>query len=109
MTVQTTELLQLLTTATKLGMDYNVCEDDDGDYVICFSEVYSTNYNTQELELIITQSGESTGNKGYYNFEVMMNIFNERLEEQERERIKKEKRKELIATFTQEQRDLLGI
>jgi hypothetical protein len=109
MTVQTTELLQLLTTATKLRMSYKVCEDEDGDYVICFSEVYSTNYNTQELELIITQSGESTRYKGGYNYESMMCVFNMRLEEQEQERIKKEKRKELIATFTQEQRDLLGL
>jgi hypothetical protein len=31
------------------------------------------------------------------------------LEEQEQERIKKEKRNELIDTFTQEQRDLLGL
>jgi len=107
MTIQATELLQLLTTATKLDMSYKVCEDEDGDYVISFSEVYTGNYNTEKV--IITQSGESTWNKGDYNFESMMSVFNKKLEEQEQERIKKEKRKELIATFTKEQRDLLGL
>jgi hypothetical protein len=107
MTVQTTELLQLLTTATKLRMSYKVCEDEDGDYVISFNEVFTGNYDTEDV--IITQSGESTRYKGGYNYESMMCVFNRRLEEQEQERIKKEKRKELIATFTQEQRDLLGL
>ena len=103
MTIQSTELLQLLTAATKLRMSYKVCEDADGDYVISFNEGYDTE------KVIITQSGASTWGKGDYNCESMICIFNERLKEQEQERIKKEKRKELIATFTQEQRDLLGL
>jgi hypothetical protein len=107
MTVQTTELLQLLTTATKLRIFYKVCEDGDGDYVISFNEVFTDNYDTEDL--IITQSGESNWDKGDYDFKGMMSVFNKMLEEQEQERIKKEKRKELIATFTQEQRDLLGL
>ena len=105
--IQTTDLLQLLTTATKLRMSYNVCEDADGDYVISFNEVFTNSYDTEKV--IITQSGASTWGKGDYNCESMLCIFNKRLEEQEQERIKKEKRKELIATFTQEQRDLLGL
>jgi hypothetical protein len=107
MTVQTTELLQLLTTATKLSMSYKVYDDDDGDYVISFNEVFTDNYDTEDL--IITQSGEINWDKGNYDFKGMMSVFNMKLEEQEQERIKKEKRKELIATFTQEQRDLLGL
>ena len=107
MTIQTTELLQLLTTATKLRMSYKVCEDEDGDYVISFNEVFTNSYDTEKV--IITKSGASTWDKGDYNCESMLCIFNKRLEEQEQERIKKEKRKELIATFTQEQRDLLGL
>ena len=107
MTIQTTELLQLLTTATKLRMSYKVCEDEDGDYVISFNEIFTNSYDTEKV--IITKSGASTWDKGDYNYESMMCVFNKRLEEQEQERIKKEKRKELIATFTQEQRDLLGL
>ena len=107
MTIQSTELLQLLTTATKLRMSYEVCEDADGDYVISFNEVFTNNYDTEKV--VITQSGASNWDKGDYAYEGMRCIFNKRLEEQEQERIKKEKRKELIATFTQEQRDLLGL
>ena len=103
MTIQSTELLQLLTAATKLRMSYKVCEDADGDYVISFNEGYDTE------QVVITQSGGSSWDKGDYAYEDMMCVFNIRLEEQEQERIKKEKRKELIATFTQEQRDLLGL
>ena len=105
--IQTTELLQLLTTATKLRMSYKVCEDEDGDYVISFNEIFTNSYDTEKV--IITKSGASTWTKGDWKFENMMIDFDARLEEQEQERIKKEKRKELIATFTQEQRDLLGL
>ena len=107
MTIQSTELLQLLTTATKLRMSYKVCEDEDGDYVISFNEVFTNSYDTEKV--IITKSGASTWDKGHWRLESMLIYFNKRLEEQEQERIKKEKRKELIATFTQEQRDLLGL
>ena len=107
MTIQSTELLQLLATATKLGITYEVCEDEDGDYVISFNEVFANSYDTEKV--VITQSGASTWTKGDWKFENMMIDFDARLEEQEQERIKKEKRKELIATFTQEQRDLLGL
>ena len=101
--IQTTELLQLLVKATKLGITYEVCEDEDGDYVISYSE----NYNTETV--VITRSGEVTWNKGSWHFYWTVSDFDVRLKEQEQERIKKEKRKELIATFTQEQRDLLGL
>jgi hypothetical protein len=107
MTIQSTELLQLLTTATKLRMSYKVCEDDDGDYVISFGEEYTYSYDIAKV--IITQSGASTWDKGHWTLESMLIDFDGRLEEQEQERIKKEKRNELIDTFTQEQRDLLGL
>jgi hypothetical protein len=105
--IQTTELLQLLTKATKLDMYYKVCEDEDGDYVISFNEVYTYNYDTEKV--VITQSGVSTWDKSSYNFETMMRVFDSKLEEQEQERIKKEKRKELIARLTDEEKELLGV
>ena len=107
MTIQTLQLLQLLIKATKLNMSYKVCEDEDGDYVISFGEEYTYSYDTAKV--VITQSSASSCNKGHWTLESMMIEFDVRLEEQEQERIKKEKRKELIATFTQEQRDLLGL
>ena len=39
----------------------------------------------------------------------MMDILDEMLEEKEQEKIKAEKRKELIARLTDEERELLGV
>ena len=101
--IQTTELLQLLTKATKLDMSYKVCEDEDGDYVISIGDV------CYDDVVVITQSGASTWDKGSYNFETMMSVFDSELDEQEQERIKEEKRKELIARLTDEEKELLGV
>jgi hypothetical protein len=106
MTIKATELLKLLTKAEKLDLSVVVREDKDGDYVIKITERWGDDFNAAA---IITQQGESNWNKGEYSFDAMMDILDEMLEEKEQEKIKAEKRKELIARLTDEERELLGV
>jgi hypothetical protein len=107
MTIQATELLQLFAKANKLDLTVEVNEDKDGDYVIRIFEMFSP--ENFDKKVIITQEGESNWNKGEYIFDAMMGILNGLLEEQKQERIKAEKRKELIARLTPEERELLDL
>jgi hypothetical protein len=107
MTIKTTELLKLFTKAKQLGFSVEVREDKDGDYVIRIFEMFRPE-NFDE-KVVISQNGESNWNKGAYSFDAMMDVLDEKLEEKRQEKIKAEKRKELIARLTDEEKELLGI
>ena len=107
MTIKTTELLKLFSKAKQLQLSVEVCEDKDGDYVIRIFEMFRPE-NFDE-KVVITQKGESDWDKGDYSFDCMMDILDEQLEEQEQEKIKEQKRQELIARLTDEEKELLGV
>jgi hypothetical protein len=107
MTIKATELLKLLSKTEKLDLTVGVCEDKDGDYVVRIYEMFSPR-NFDE-KMFITQKGESNWNKGCYGFDAMMDVLDEKLEEQEQEKIKAQKRQELIARLTDEEKELLGV
>ena len=107
MTIKATELLKLFTKAEKLDLTAGVCEDKDGDYVIRIYEMFRQEGFDEKV--VITQKGESNWNKGCYSFDTMMDILDEKLEEQEQEKIKEQKRQELIARLTDEEKELLGV
>jgi hypothetical protein len=107
MTIKTTELLKLFTKANQLDLSVEVREDKDGDYVIRIFEMFRTE-NFDE-KVVITQQGESDWNKGDYSFDCMMDILDEQLEEKEQEKIKEQKRQELLARLTDFEKDLLGV
>jgi hypothetical protein len=107
MTIQATELLKLLTKVEKLGLSVKVREDKDGDYVIRIFELFSPE-NFDE-KVVITQKGEMTWDKGTYSFECMMSILDKMLEEKRQDEIKAQKRQELIARLTDEEKELLDL
>jgi hypothetical protein len=107
MTIKATELLKLLTKVEKLGLNVNVCEDKDGDYVIRIYEMFRPE-NFDE-KVVISQNGESNWNKGSYDFDAMMDWFDVLLEEQKQKEIKEQKRQELLARLTDEEKELLGV
>jgi hypothetical protein len=107
MTIKTTELLKLFTKAKQLGFSVEVREDKDGDYVIRIFEMFRPE-NFDE-KVVITQKGESDWNKGDYSFDCMMDILDEQLEEKRHEEIKEQKRQELLARLTDEEKELLGV
>jgi hypothetical protein len=107
MTIKATELLKLFSKAEKLELTVEVREDNDGDYVVRIFAMFSPK-NFDE-KVVITQKGESNWNKGAYSFDAMMDVLDEMLEEKQQEKIKAQKRQELIARLTDEEKELLGV
>ena len=107
MTIQATELLKLFSKAKQLGFSVEVREDKDGDYVVRIYEMFRPE-NFDE-KVVITQKGESDWNKGDYCFDAMMDVLDGMLEEKRQEKIKEQKRQELLARLTSEEKELLGV
>jgi hypothetical protein len=107
MTIKVTELLKLLTKAKQLGFSVEVREDKDGDYVIRIFEMFRPE-NFDE-KVVISQNGESNWNKGAYSFDAMMDVLDEELETKRRDELKAQKRQELIARLTDEEKELLNL
>jgi hypothetical protein len=109
MTIKVTELLKLFTKVEKLGLSVNVREDKDGDYVIKIFKMFESNREFEPYNVVITQKGESDWNKGNYCFDDMMDVLDGELEEQKQKEIKEQKRQALIASLTDEEKELLGV
>ena len=107
MTIKATELLKLFSKANQLDLSVEVCEDKDGDYVIRIYEMFRSEGFDEKV--VITQKGESDWDKGDYSFDCMMDILDEHLEEKRQEEIKEQKRQELLARLTDEEKELLGV
>ena len=107
MTIKATELLKLFSKANQLDLSVKVNEDKDGDYVVRIYEMFQPEGFDEKV--VITQKGESNWNKGSYSFDYMMDVLDGLLEEQRQEEIKEQKRQELIARLTDEEKELLGV
>ena len=112
--VTTTELLDFLTKAQKLGiLEVTFCQTDEG-YAITMRHDWYDNGDWHKQGVFITNEGESTWDnviKGtqFFEFDTMNRILGEMVEKQKQEEIKAQKRKELIESLTPEQRELLGV
>ncbi len=106
MTMKTTDLLELLAKAGQLDLSTFVKQDEDGNYVVKFYELYTNNF---EVKIIIDKEGESDFYSGGHTFVDMMGILDGMLREKEQEKIKAEKRKEVLARLTDEELELLGV
>jgi hypothetical protein len=112
MTITATEVLEMLEKATRLGIVYGVYLDEEGGHFIQFeSGWYADEHSRFSYEKVFIDSqNESDGNTHGWEFNVFMNILDEKLKEEEEERrIKRIKRKELIDSLTIEQRELLDL
>jgi hypothetical protein len=107
MTIKATELLKLFSKAKQLQLSVEVREDKDGDYVVRIYEMFCQEGFDEKV--IITQKGESNWIKGCYSFDTMMDILDEMFEEKRQQEIKEQKRQELIARLTDEEKELLGV
>lgn len=107
MTIKATELLELLSKADKLGLRCFVVEYDEH-YSISFYEMFNNDGFREKVG--ISKDGKSDWSTlGGVPFKYMMETVDAMLKEKEEEKIKAEKRKELIKSLTPEQRELLGV
>ena len=108
MILTATDVLELLRKANKLNMSPIIAKHDDGYFINLYYDWYD-DCEPHSNTVFVTNDNESTDAKGTYNFETMDNILNTELEKQEQQQIKAQKRKELIARLTSEEKELLGI
>lgn len=107
MTIKTTDLLELLTKAGELDLSIFVKKDEDGDYVVKFYKLYGDDFDEK---IIINKDGISCGfGRDAYSYDSMTSWFDTLLKKKEEERIKEQKRQELLAKLTDEEKELLGV
>ena len=108
--ITTIELLEFLTKAQKLspsGVTFQ--QMDEGYKITLYSDWYDDN-NFYNQSIVIDNEGESTWNNGGdFDFYTMGIILDEKLEVEEQKKIKAQKRKELIARMSDEDKELLGL
>lgn len=113
MILTATDVLEFLYKASQTGTHYDINLNEDGDYIITFTwyyddePEYGKNYYYRKVK--ITKEGNGDWSSGFESFDCMIDDLNLKIEKQEQERIKQEKRKELIDSLTKEQRELLGL
>jgi predicted DNA binding protein len=106
MIIKTTDLLELLAYAGELDLSIFVKQDKDGDYVLKFYELYTNNF---EEHTTITTEGENDWCVSGCSFDYLMDTFVDMLKQKEQEKIKAQKRKELLTRLTDEELELLGV
>ena len=108
--VQTSELLDFLCKAQKLHiLDITFRKTDEG-YKITLRDDWHNDGKWSNQTVFIDNEGRSDwDNAEDYDFYTMNNMMDEKLEEQKQKEIKEQKRQELIARLTDEEKELLGL
>jgi len=106
MIIKTTDLLDLLAYAGELDLSTFVRQDENGDYVLKFYELYTNNFDER---VVITKECESNWDNSGCSFEYLMDTFVDMLKQKEEEKLKEQKRQELLTRLTTEELKLLGV
>lgn len=107
--ITTTELLDFLCKAQKLSiLDVTFRQTDEG-YKITLRNDWYDDGKWSNKTVFIDNEGNSTWEKGDYDFCTMDSILDEMLVKQQEKEIKARKRQELIARLTDEEKELLGV
>jgi hypothetical protein len=109
MIIKTTDLLELLAKAGQLDLSTFVREDEDGNYVVKFYELYTNNF--AETLVIKKEGGNDWDwcNGATCSFEYLMDTFVDMLSKKKEEKLKAQKRQELLTRLTDEEKELLGV
>ncbi len=99
----------MLAKADNIFLQYTVRVNpaDPEQYIVEFTS-YDKHNDHHRTQVVIGKDGEDTWN-GDLSVEAMIEELEASIEAEKQKRIKAEKRKELIASLTEEQRDLLGV
>lgn len=108
MYIGTTELFEFLNKAQELNIFDYFGKTSLGYEIVLFND-WQNNGNYYQKRVFITKKGKSIWEYGDCEFSEMNDILDKMLEEKEQKEIKKQKRKELIARLTDEEKELLGI
>lgn len=107
--ITTTELLDFLCKAQKLSSLTTFRQTDEG-YKITLRNDWYDDGGWSDTIVFITNEGESNWDSGGdYDFYTMDRVLDDELEEQTQKEIKEQKRKELLARLTDEEKELLNL
>ena len=108
--ITATELLDFLCKAQKLHiLDITFRKTDEG-YKITLRDDWHNDGKWSNQTVFIDNEGQSNWDTGGdYDFHTLNNILDEKLEEQKQKEIKEQKRQELIARLSDEEKELLGV
>ena len=106
MTLTATDLLELQHKVCKLEGFFSVVKKDEG-YLLKVT-YFDREDGTETLTTFVTNENQSDNYKGTYNYETMMVVLDAAVEREEKERLKEQKRQELLDRLTEEERELLG-
>jgi phosphoglycerol transferase MdoB-like AlkP superfamily enzyme len=107
--ITTIELLNFLTKAQKVSPSgLTIKQTDEGYKITLYCDWHDDNDFYQQ-SVLISNEGASNWNDGAYDFHTMNDILDEMLEKEEQKKIKAQKRKELIARMSDEDKELLGL
>ena len=108
--ITTTELLDFLCKAQKLspsGATFR--QTDEGYYITLYCDWHGDNKSFNQTVFFDNEGNSTWDSGGDYDFYTMDRILDDMLKEQELKAIKAQKRKELIARLTDEEKELLGV
>ena len=109
MHIKTTELLDFLVKAQKLSIIITLRKSNEG-YEFFLRRDWSESASWYNKYVFITNDGESTWDKGEYEFYHMNHILDKLLvEKEQKKKIKEQKRQEILARLTDEEKEILGI
>jgi hypothetical protein len=107
--ITATELLDFLTKAQRVsGVGATFLQNDEGYYITLYCDWHDDAIYSKQ-NVFINNENESTWEKGDYDFDTMNNILDEMIEREKQKEIKAQKRKELIARLTDEEKELLNL
>jgi hypothetical protein len=114
--ITSTELLEFLYKAQQVSGVGATFRQVDGGYAITMRNDWYDDGRWSTQGVFITNEGESTWDNVIkingvqcFDFYTMDNILDEMLVEQKQKEIKEQKRQELIARLTDEEKELLGV
>lgn len=107
--IETTELLEFLCKAQKASPSgVTICQMDGGFKITLYCD-WNDNNDFYHQSILITTEGESTWYDGDYDFCTMDGMLDDLLRKEAEREIKAQKRKELIARMSDEDKELLGL
>jgi len=107
--ITATELLNFLTKAQRVSTGGASFRQNDEGYTIVLHCDWHDDGHYSRQTVFIDNKGNSTWEKGDYDFGTMDGILDEMVEREHQKEIKEQKRQELIARLTDEEKELLGV
>ena len=108
MIILATDILTLLSKAERLGTTYHIKQQDKG-FKIQIYYIWDKEEGYSHRSVFITNENENVRWPGNYLFDDMMGSLDKMLYEQKQKEIKEQKRQELLARLTDEEKELLNL